>query len=61
MISIKDIEKVNSIIDKEVSFLKQQKSTRIENWLFVQEIFQKLCLEMAIAEGIIKPENGNQK
>ncbi len=66
MISIKDIERVNHIIDRELSFLElqpnaNQKSMRVNNWLFVQETFRKLCLERAIAEGIIKPKNGCQK
>lgn len=59
MVPIKDIERVNSIIDRELSFLELQenanrKRMRIDNWLFVQETFRQLCLQLAKAEGLIK-------
>jgi len=59
MIPIKDIERVYEIIDRELSFLELQpkanrRSSRIENWLFVRDRFQKVLMDCAKVEGIFK-------
>jgi len=59
VISIRDIERVYEIIDRELSFIEisqasaKRKQIATRNWLFVREQFRQLCLELAIKEGLI--------
>jgi len=52
MIPIKDIERVNKIIDRELAFLEIH--ARIDNRVYVRETFRKLCIQTAEAEGLFK-------
>jgi len=67
MIPVGDIERVYEIIDRELSFIelrpmnKERKKIVMGNWNFVREKFKRVCLDCAIAEGILKAEDGCQK
>lgn len=61
MISIRDIEEVYAILDREVAFIESThnlteitKAKRIAKWEFVRESFRKVCLSACKAEGIFK-------
>lgn len=61
MIPLSDIERFNEIVDREISLLelrdnmnKKLQERLIENWLFIKETFRKVCLDCAIAEGLIE-------
>lgn len=60
MISIENIERVYQIIDREISLLEMRKNMNlklkgqlIDNWLFIRDTFRRVCLDCAIAEGIV--------
>ncbi len=61
MISIRDIEKVYEIIDREVTLAelrltsnKRLQKSLIADWLFMRDTFKKVCLCAVKAEGIFK-------